>query len=417
MAEVKKATSTSGGSSKKANPKTSASQNKSETPSKEANKRQKQNVSNGSARENPPQTAERNSSLQQSYNQDSFTRVSSSETESKDKKESGTNARSIQPKPDSPFQGASPSKSKEKEGSFLDAFNKPFPEVHAQTMGGRFEFPNVPKPDIPGVPEDMKLPSLTVEDWGNGLNFVKDSFVNGFSDLLGNGGQEANHPSPSSTMPDSGKANTALQREGYSTPPAPMPVLSGMTDGSAASISDDFMANSKGEVVPIWNATAADGSEASKSYRTLTVKNKEYAEDEGVPEVGNSQGKPFTVRDGLFYDENNHLMDTSRGFEESSSHANVVMKSDGSLYYGKAKHHHLAGEEVAAALTLSFPKPGQLAVVTDQSGHFEPPPEFAAQFLEEIAKHGVDLSKITVYRFSGDGLSGNEFLKEFGLQG
>jgi hypothetical protein len=99
----------------------------------------------------------------------------------------------------------------------------------------------------------------------------------------------------------------------------------------------------------------------------------------------------LTISNGLFYDKNNDLVDSSGVY---------VMSSIGDFYYqplASAKDRSffhsrfLAGRPVAGAGWLKF-KQGKLVLIDNAGGHYKPNTKYLWQTLRELSLKGVDLS-------------------------
>ncbi len=109
------------------------------------------------------------------------------------------------------------------------------------------------------------------------------------------------------------------------------------------------------------------------------------------------------VRDGLVYKANDgSLFDTGAASTHwgGGGRAIFVMDGQGNLY-ASARHepgafHHssfLAGGPVAGAGEIVVEN-GKLILITDRSGHYQPPPQYLQQVLDQLKSQGVDVSSI-----------------------
>ncbi|WP_234820473.1 hypothetical protein [Mycolicibacterium goodii] len=110
-----------------------------------------------------------------------------------------------------------------------------------------------------------------------------------------------------------------------------------------------------------------------------------------------------TIREGLLYDSQGRLFDTSSGVSafgpSSSGRAIFVMDQHGNLYaslYQEAgKFHHssfFAGGNVAGAGELIV-KDGKVTFMTDRSGHYQPGRSRTQQVLDQLTSQGVDFDE------------------------
>ena len=120
----------------------------------------------------------------------------------------------------------------------------------------------------------------------------------------------------------------------------------------------------------------------------------------------------ITVRDGKLYTADGALLTTGR------RGAIFVMTEEGRLYAAPdidpGYFHHssfVAGAPVAGAGEL-YAKEGTLTEISDQSGHYEPGPEFTAQVLRRLRDLGVDLSQVVVRRISVGEYSAMDYLSD-----
>jgi hypothetical protein len=127
----------------------------------------------------------------------------------------------------------------------------------------------------------------------------------------------------------------------------------------------------------------------------------------GVPSDGvryltpdEAEGYRVFVRDGLLYQTNGELLDTT---DASSLHSGdgvaiFVMDPQGNLYVSTehevgAFHHSsfLAGQPVAGAGEIVV-EDGRIVGMSDASGHYRPPPQFLQQVLDQLQIQGLDIS-------------------------
>ena len=89
------------------------------------------------------------------------------------------------------------------------------------------------------------------------------------------------------------------------------------------------------------------------------------------------------------------LFDTTSSANEAFI---FVMAADGQIYSADkaAVQHHssfLAGREVAAAGSWTV-RHGRLTMITNQSGHYQTPVDYAGQVLKELKSRGVNLDNV-----------------------
>jgi len=116
------------------------------------------------------------------------------------------------------------------------------------------------------------------------------------------------------------------------------------------------------------------------------------------------------VHKGKLYNVNGELVNTADAaslHHGGAGRAIFVMDSQGNLYLSTqhkiAEFHHssfLAGRPVAGAGEMVVEN-GRILLLTDRSGHYQPPPEFQQQVLRVLAEEGVDVSTIDVRSWWG----------------
>lgn len=97
-----------------------------------------------------------------------------------------------------------------------------------------------------------------------------------------------------------------------------------------------------------------------------------------------------------------------------------VMASDGAIYSADkevVRHHSsfLAGREVAAAGTWTV-RQGRPTLITNQSGHYQTPVDYATQILKELSSRGVNTSNISQHWIGGDSAATAKALAATGHQ-
>lgn len=121
----------------------------------------------------------------------------------------------------------------------------------------------------------------------------------------------------------------------------------------------------------------------------------------------------ITIDDGLVYDAQGRLFDTSEGVSAfvggEEGRAIFVMDKHGNLYastqHEAGRFHHssfFAGGEVASAGELVV-RDGRIELLTDRSGHYMPPRARTLQVLEQLASQGVvlDPARIDLWPIGG----------------
>jgi hypothetical protein len=108
------------------------------------------------------------------------------------------------------------------------------------------------------------------------------------------------------------------------------------------------------------------------------------------------------VRDGLIYSaKDGTLFDTSaaQSLHSGGGRAIFVMDNQGNLYaapHKLAEFHHssfLSGGPVAGAGEIVV-RDGKVILISDKSGHYQPPPQYRQQVLDQLGSQGVDVSTI-----------------------
>ncbi|UOF14384.1 hypothetical protein IEQ11_22115 [Lysobacter capsici] len=108
------------------------------------------------------------------------------------------------------------------------------------------------------------------------------------------------------------------------------------------------------------------------------------------------------VRDGLLYRADGSLFDTADSHTHWSGRGRAifVMHGDGAIYSAKehlvGRFHHSSlgqGKPVAGAGELEA-RDGVLTAITDHSSHYCPPRRYTEQVLSELARGGVDLTRV-----------------------
>ncbi len=126
----------------------------------------------------------------------------------------------------------------------------------------------------------------------------------------------------------------------------------------------------------------------------------------GVKYLTSAERPPYKVHfeNGKVVGADGKLLDTSdvnvRAVWGGSGKAIFVMDAKGGIYISKfqkqGQFQHsslLAGGDVAAAGELEI-RNGVITLITDRSGHYEPPMEMMLQFLIKLRDAGVDISNI-----------------------
>lgn len=106
------------------------------------------------------------------------------------------------------------------------------------------------------------------------------------------------------------------------------------------------------------------------------------------------------VRDGLLYGTDGRIVDTVGANLSGGDRGIFVMDSQGNIYLSTEQEvgtfHHssfLGGQPVSAAGELVV-EDGRILIVTNQSGHYRPPPESLQLFLDQLAAQGMDVSQV-----------------------
>jgi hypothetical protein len=109
----------------------------------------------------------------------------------------------------------------------------------------------------------------------------------------------------------------------------------------------------------------------------------------------------ITIKDGKLYDSDGNLFDTSSGGSVHSPgdpRAIYVVDKDGNLYASNeqivGQFHHssfMAGGDVAGAGELKVVN-GQLELITDSSGHYQPTQAMTDQVVQYLRARGVNIS-------------------------
>jgi hypothetical protein len=109
-------------------------------------------------------------------------------------------------------------------------------------------------------------------------------------------------------------------------------------------------------------------------------------------------GKIYSARDGVLFDTSAATSLHPGG----SGRAIFVMDNQGNLYasidHSRGAFHHssfLAGGPVAGAGEIVVEN-GKVILITDRSGHYQPPPQYLQQVLDQLRSQGVDVSSIQV---------------------
>jgi len=198
-------------------------------------------------------------------------------------------------------------------------------------------------------------------------------------------GSAAEPDSERSTPPDaSGRDSGADTPE---TPPAPPSIpapRSGLPDLPTKELERNFERETEAEVAQRLFGRETDGveylsPEQAEAYRVF-------------------------VWEGRLYDANGQPVHTSDAASHWSGQGRAifVMDSQGNIYLSKkhevGKFHHssfLAGRPVAGAGEMEV-EHGVIRVITDRSGHYQPPAHLLQQVLRVLAEQGVDVSQIDV---------------------
>jgi hypothetical protein len=156
----------------------------------------------------------------------------------------------------------------------------------------------------------------------------------------------------------------------------------------------------------------ADVAQAARSYQTISL-NRMYvgehlSDTQPAIYVDEQQRSRFelTIRDGLLYDANGELFDTTNGQAAAAglNAAMLVMGQDGRIFasneYEPFVFHHsslLAGADVAAAVMV-VAREGQVTLVSDRDVRAYQVDTMATyQFLERLDSAGIPLTPEQVY--------------------
>ncbi len=120
------------------------------------------------------------------------------------------------------------------------------------------------------------------------------------------------------------------------------------------------------------------------------------------------------VRDGRLHFTDGRVLNAGKKFpgkwggEEAESYAIYVMDAAGNLYFSfeheRGIFHHssfLAGGPVSMAGDAHI-FDGQLVQITNQSGHYRPPPAAFPQVVERLEEMGLDMKQVKVEIFGAD---------------
>lgn len=109
------------------------------------------------------------------------------------------------------------------------------------------------------------------------------------------------------------------------------------------------------------------------------------------------------VKDGKLHDAEGNLFDTSSAHSlhtKGDPRAIFAMDHDGNIYaskrHAKGEFHHssfLAGGNVAAAGELKVTN-GELRLISDKSGHYEPSLDMTRQVVNELGSRGVPMGDV-----------------------
>jgi hypothetical protein len=110
------------------------------------------------------------------------------------------------------------------------------------------------------------------------------------------------------------------------------------------------------------------------------------------------------IRDGLLYDSEGKLFDTTSASTAHSGDGKAIyiMDQEGNLYASKAQvvgefhHSSLAGGKPVAGAGEVEVHNGVLTSITDRSGHYQPPAEYTDQVIETLNSKGVDTDSVKV---------------------
>ncbi len=143
-------------------------------------------------------------------------------------------------------------------------------------------------------------------------------------------------------------------------------------------------------------ANETDAATATSLFNVPTNGVKYLTPDE-------AEGFRVFVRDGLIYNaKNGKPFDTAGASTHwgGDGRAIFVMDSQGNLYASSdhvvGEFHHssfLAGGPVAGAGEIVV-RDGRVILITDRSGHYQPPPQYLQQVLDQLESQGVDVSSI-----------------------
>lgn len=121
-----------------------------------------------------------------------------------------------------------------------------------------------------------------------------------------------------------------------------------------------------------------------------------------LDEDGREERRLF-VHDGRLYGVDGRPFDTSTGMSihgGNDPRAIFVMDEYGNIYasnyHALGEFHHsslLAGEPVSGAGEMRVVN-GRLEFISDQSGHYKPPPEYLEQVIERLREDGIDFDDV-----------------------
>ena len=146
-------------------------------------------------------------------------------------------------------------------------------------------------------------------------------------------------------------------------------------------------------------------------YKEINMQSKYLGEETGavwgtkVKYLTNVEREAYKlqIKDGKLFTSDGVPFDTS-GTSRINGKAIFVMDKNGNIFASNVQEiglfHHssfLAGGPVAAAGEISVSN-GIVKAVTLRSGHYQPPVSYLYQFLLQLRKMGIDISKIEIER-------------------